>query len=256
MQFQQTMQQGMYGAQVGFQSAANRVSLAARGYSQRVNGYGGGGGQQNNFAQMSSANPQFGMQFGTNPGMRNDNQVGFNFPEKQMGNNNQSYTSSDPARCSSKTILGLFVIFLILAAAGAGVGVLFSLNDAKRAQAGLGASGGDNNGTGNDTGGGQRGQFTIDLKFIGSISDDERAAFISAKNRWEQVIIGDLASEAVYEEDDNFCGFEAEDDYVIDDILIVVFIQQIDGPGRILGSAGPCGFGRFFTKKKSHRFDT
>jgi hypothetical protein len=87
------------------------------------------------------------------------------------------------------------------------------------------------------------GAFNIEIIFISSVSQAQRDAFISAKNRWQQVIVGDIALEAELERGDSFCGITINQKTEIDDILIFADISSIDGTGRILGQAGPCGFG-------------
>jgi hypothetical protein len=54
----------------------------------------------------------------------------------------------------------------------------------------------------------------------------QKAAFQSAANRWTKVIVGDLPPVRV----------EGE---VIDDVVILAQGKPIDGPGRVLGQAGP-----------------
>jgi subtilisin-like proprotein convertase family protein len=68
--------------------------------------------------------------------------------------------------------------------------------------------------------------FTIDVRFLGGLSPTQQAAFAHAAQRWAQIIRGDLPSAVV-------------DGVTIDDILIDAEGVQIDGPGRILGQAGP-----------------
>jgi hypothetical protein len=248
------MQQGFSGAQTGFQSAANRASTAVRGYSQRFNnnGYGGNGGEaMAGFPQMSSANPQFGGSFNAPPMQQMRGNPGYDSPAKPMSQLAPIH-DQDPSRCSRKTFLGLLAIVFILVGAGAGVGILFSLNDAKRNAAGngngLGAANGGNdtgNGTSSDERRASSGAFTIDIEFISAISSAQKAAFLSAKARWEQVIVGDLASEAILRKGAVFCGLTTDEDIRIDDVLIFVDITTIDGAGKILGSAGPCGFGKW-----------
>jgi hypothetical protein len=68
--------------------------------------------------------------------------------------------------------------------------------------------------------------FTIEVRFIGGLTDVQKAAFKNAANRWSRVIVGDLPSVAV-------------DGEVIDDVLILAEGAEIDGRGNILGQAGP-----------------
>jgi Leishmanolysin len=68
--------------------------------------------------------------------------------------------------------------------------------------------------------------FTIEVRFLGGLTDSQREAFTMAADRWASVIVGDLPSVQV-------------DGEVIDDVLILAQGVEIDGPGKILGQAGP-----------------
>lgn len=87
------------------------------------------------------------------------------------------------------------------------------------------------------------GAFTIELVFISPISDVTRTAFEQAKARWESIIQGDVpdvdfALNPLAAADCTTGQQEVSD--VVDDIRIFVKVFEIDGPGRILGQAGPC----------------
>ena len=70
------------------------------------------------------------------------------------------------------------------------------------------------------------GQFNIDIEFLDQgLSAEQRTLFEVAVNRWEEVIIGDLA--------------DAGD---VDDLFIEVNTSVTDGPGMTLASAGPRSF--------------
>jgi len=68
--------------------------------------------------------------------------------------------------------------------------------------------------------------FAIEVRFLGGLTAKQKDAFKAAADRWTRVIVGDLPSVMV-------------DGEVIDDILITAQGQAIDGPGKILGQAGP-----------------
>jgi hypothetical protein len=68
--------------------------------------------------------------------------------------------------------------------------------------------------------------FTVDVRFLGGLSAAQQAAFANAAQRWAQIITGDLPSAVV-------------DGVTIDDVLIDAEGVPIDGPGGILGQAGP-----------------
>ena len=68
--------------------------------------------------------------------------------------------------------------------------------------------------------------FTIDVRFRGGLTESQKDAFKAAADRWSRLIVGDLPSVQV-------------DGELIDDVLIEAQGSKIDGPGGILGQAGP-----------------
>jgi leishmanolysin len=68
--------------------------------------------------------------------------------------------------------------------------------------------------------------FGITIRFIGGLTESQKEAFKKAADRWTRVIVGDLPDVVI----------EGED---IDDVLILAEGADIDGPGEILGQAGP-----------------
>jgi hypothetical protein len=79
--------------------------------------------------------------------------------------------------------------------------------------------------------------YSITLQFLTSATAAQQAAFANAKARWETVITGDIP-------DIDVTGAPSCDGVtstgVVDDVRILVELDSIDGPGKILGSAGPC----------------
>jgi hypothetical protein len=67
--------------------------------------------------------------------------------------------------------------------------------------------------------------FTIEIRFMGGLTDAQQAAFAGAADRWAHVIVGDLPD------------IEVDGD-LIDDVLILAQGQLIDGVGGVLGQAG------------------
>lgn len=91
------------------------------------------------------------------------------------------------------------------------------------------------------------GVFCIDIRYVGTISAAQEAAFTNARLRWEQVITGDLPSVqmnipagACKDADGEALVDHPAVNEVIDDLLVYVQVDSIDGPGKVLGSAGPC----------------
>jgi len=68
--------------------------------------------------------------------------------------------------------------------------------------------------------------FTIEVRFLGGLTENQKNAFKAAANRWTTLVVGDLPSVQINGE-------------MIDDILIEAQGRNIDGPGGILGQAGP-----------------
>jgi len=82
-------------------------------------------------------------------------------------------------------------------------------------------------------------EFQIDLVFQvdGELDPSVEEAFQAAKDRWQQVIIGDLEDVELRWSPD--CeGFQIPRS--VDDIVIAVNLAQIDGPDGILGASAPC----------------
>ena len=82
--------------------------------------------------------------------------------------------------------------------------------------------------------------FNILVRYVGEATQSQRQAVARAESRWENLILGDL-EEARLRAAAGTCGSgsPAVDD-TVDDVMIFIMMQPIDGPGRVLGSAGPC----------------
>jgi hypothetical protein len=92
--------------------------------------------------------------------------------------------------------------------------------------------------------------YKIEVRFLGGLNAAQKKAFKRAADRWSKVIVGDLPPVLV--------GGE-----VIDDLLIEAQGTAIDGPGGILGQAGPtnlrprsAGANAFLPAKGIMSFDT
>jgi hypothetical protein len=68
--------------------------------------------------------------------------------------------------------------------------------------------------------------FTIEVRFLGGLTENQKSAFKNAADRWTRIIVGDLPNVMV-------------DGEMIDDVVILAQGAAIDGPGNILGQAGP-----------------
>jgi PKD repeat protein len=82
--------------------------------------------------------------------------------------------------------------------------------------------------------------YDITLRFTGNPTPSQQAAFAAAAARWEQVITQGFPTIKL-DFSANACatGFPAFNNSV-DDILIDAAVVSIDGPGGVLGQAGPC----------------
>jgi hypothetical protein len=84
--------------------------------------------------------------------------------------------------------------------------------------------------------------YEISVQYLTCVTPAQEAAFASAVARWGAVITGDLADLTVPNIPAGSCGSNAPAlvNRTIDDLLIFATIEPIDGPGGVLGSAGPC----------------
>ena len=91
----------------------------------------------------------------------------------------------------------------------------------------------------NNAAGPDQGRFNISLKFIVPVTERQEQVFNDAAARWERIIIGDVPS-FTGTLPSAFVGFPpVVDGETVDDIIIEVALAPIDGPGSILGFAGP-----------------
>jgi len=90
------------------------------------------------------------------------------------------------------------------------------------------------------TASGQTPQFNIELRYLTPVTAQQKTAFENARARWQQVIFGDL-EDVFVNNPAGTCGAGtppiAE---TVDDIIIYVRLDSIDGVGKILGQASPC----------------
>jgi hypothetical protein len=78
--------------------------------------------------------------------------------------------------------------------------------------------------------------FALDL----DVQPGKESAYINAKARWERIVTGDLPPSILPTTDaGNQCSGGFPTDGIVDDIYICGRDVCIDGPGKILGQAGP-----------------
>ena len=88
-------------------------------------------------------------------------------------------------------------------------------------------------------------EFNIQLHYLNDVDVEIQEVFDSAKERWERVLVhSDIDTRYVVPRFQRICGFFAPEREEIDDLLIYVKVAAIDGPGKILGQAGPCAVDR------------
>ena len=108
-------------------------------------------------------------------------------------------------------------------------------------------------------GGGGSGAFDIDVRFNSGSTPTaaQLAAFNVAESIWEDVVTGDLADIPV-NRPAGTCSSTSPINETVDDLVIFVTLEPIDGAGGILGSAGPCLVrgGSNLPLMGSMRFDT
>ncbi len=95
-----------------------------------------------------------------------------------------------------------------------------------------------------EAGGSDRGRFNITFRYLTSTTERQREVFDLARERWERIIIKDLYSISGEVIPSAFATLGVPpiitaEEGVIDDLVIEVVIDEIDGPGNILGQAGP-----------------
>jgi hypothetical protein len=82
--------------------------------------------------------------------------------------------------------------------------------------------------------------FTIELQFLTDTTSAQGDAFEAARHRWEGLIVGDVPNVQLSAPAGQ-CGDNSPAvSRPVDDVLILVVLEPIDGPGNVLGAAGPC----------------
>lgn len=82
--------------------------------------------------------------------------------------------------------------------------------------------------------------YRIDLAYLSPVSATHRAAFENARARWEGIITADVPD--LGQELPGCGGFHPPTEAFVDDLVIYVTVDSIDGPAGTLGQAGPCYF--------------
>jgi hypothetical protein len=82
--------------------------------------------------------------------------------------------------------------------------------------------------------------YSIDLRILGSMTSSQLLAFRSARDRLEEIIVGDLPDVTANRPAGDCLPSQPALNETIDDLVIFAEVVAIDGPGMILGRAGPC----------------
>ncbi len=82
--------------------------------------------------------------------------------------------------------------------------------------------------------------YDITVRYLSDLTNSQLLAFAEAELRWESLVTGDLA-DVNADLDVGDCGPNSPAvPGPFDDLTIFVTIEFIDGPGSVLGQAGPC----------------
>lgn len=82
--------------------------------------------------------------------------------------------------------------------------------------------------------------FDISLRFATMPTFTQLTTFGQAAARWESIITGDLPNIPAFSVPAGTCTSPVAIQEALDDLIIVVRLEPIDGPGAVLGAAGPC----------------
>jgi len=93
-------------------------------------------------------------------------------------------------------------------------------------------------------------RYNIDLVLEMSAIADYRDAYVKAVTKWMAVIIGDMPSSIVNTTADNRVGNCTNVPTMVDDLHICSQDKNIDGPGKVVGYAGPLILKRNVTTNK------
>ena len=82
--------------------------------------------------------------------------------------------------------------------------------------------------------------FDIEVRFLSGSTADQIQAFTAAEQRWESLVVGDLANLHLNVAADECDTGTPAINETVDDVIVFVTLEPIDGVGGILGQAGPC----------------
>lgn len=82
--------------------------------------------------------------------------------------------------------------------------------------------------------------FALELRFLTPPTRTQREAFLAAQERWRSLVVGDLEDVRLDAPAESCGPGSPAVQRLVDDVLVLVALEEIDGPGGVLGSAGPC----------------
>ncbi|HEX7336146.1 MAG TPA: Ig-like domain-containing protein [Gemmatimonadales bacterium] len=82
--------------------------------------------------------------------------------------------------------------------------------------------------------------FDIEVRFLSRATSAQVEAFAGAEQKWEALLTGDVEDVAIDAAAGECDSGTPALNGTIDDVIIFATIDTIDGPGGILGQAGPC----------------
>lgn len=82
--------------------------------------------------------------------------------------------------------------------------------------------------------------YDVALLFVTPVSAAQAAAFDSAAARWGRVIVGDLPAVTLSLNTADCSAGSVQLDQTVDDVLILVQVDSLDGPGGLVGTGFPC----------------
>lgn len=83
-------------------------------------------------------------------------------------------------------------------------------------------------------------QWDLEIRVLSDVTPAQEQALEAARQRWEAVIQGDVPDVPMSIAAGSCVEDQPALEETVDDLLIFVRIEPIDGPGKVLGSAGPC----------------
>lgn len=82
--------------------------------------------------------------------------------------------------------------------------------------------------------------FDIEIMYVGTPTMAEQEAVNAAVARWRTIIQGDIPSLSLNLAEGTCSESQSAINQTVDDVVVLVDFSNIDGVGKVLGSAGPC----------------